>query len=146
MTDVVRVVALALVFVAVAGSPALGGAPATVDANATTDGVSSATTTAEITTTAEPTVTQVNTTYANVTFACDFVRVSVPDGRSYALVVHYVDTASGTRSHASMGALVGTVREPFDDEIVFVEVQVVLDGGVVASAVIPEGCPGAVWA
>ena len=141
MTDVVRAIALALAFVAVAGSAALGGgAPATADANATADGVSNSTTTVE------PTVTHVNTTYANVTFACDYVRVSVPGERSYALVVHYVDAASGQRSHASMGSLVGTVREPFDDEIVFVEVQVVLGGGVVASAVIPEGCPGAVWA
>ncbi|WP_158058691.1 hypothetical protein [Halorussus halophilus] len=144
MTDSVSLVALVLSLVVV-GSAAFGVGIGSITSNETENGAGANTTT-QTTTPENSTVSVVNTTFANVTFACDFVRVFVPGDHQYALVVHYVDSVSGQRSRASLGPLVGTVTEPYDDEIVFVEVQVLLGSSVVASAVIPDGCPGAKWA
>lgn len=146
MTDSTRLIALS--FAALLVGAFLGVGAVTTSGDEIRAGVGNGTSTAtgaQTTTAENSTVTVVNTTDANVTFACDFVRVSVPGERSYALVVHYVDTASGLRSRASLGPLVGTVEEPYDEEIVFVEVQVLIGSRVVASAFIPEGCPGAKW-
>lgn len=76
-----------------------------------------------------------------IRFTCDSVRVSVPDDVGYSLVVHYFVAPTGEYDRGIVGPLEGTVEEPFDDEIVFFEVNVLVGSTVVASGFIPESCP-----
>lgn len=78
-----------------------------------------------------------------IEFACDSVRVSVPDGVTYSLIVHYFVSETGEYDWGLLGPLEGSVEEPFDDEIVFFEVNVFVRGRVVISGFIPESCPNA---
>ncbi|WP_137284366.1 hypothetical protein [Halorussus salinisoli] len=76
-----------------------------------------------------------------IEFACDIVRVSVPEDTEYSLVVHYFVAETGDYDRGLVGPVEGTVEEPFDAEIVFFEVNVLVGGSVVASGFIPDACP-----
>jgi hypothetical protein len=76
-----------------------------------------------------------------IEFTCESVRVSGPPGRSYSLVVHYYVPETDDYDRAPLGPLEGTVEEPFDDELVFFEVNVLVGGAVFVSGYIPEECP-----
>ncbi|WP_276279882.1 right-handed parallel beta-helix repeat-containing protein [Halorussus caseinilyticus] len=78
-----------------------------------------------------------------IRFTCENVRVSVPEGTTYSLVVHYYVPETGEYGRTLVGPFEGTVEEPFDAEIVFFEVGVLVGRSVVASGYIPEECPNA---
>lgn len=76
-----------------------------------------------------------------IEFTCEDVRVSLPPDRQYSLVVHYFVPETGEYDRALLGPLEGTVEEPFDDDLVFFEVNVRVGRTILASGYLPEACP-----
>ncbi|SIR81782.1 hypothetical protein SAMN05421858_3928 [Haladaptatus litoreus] len=78
---------------------------------------------------------------ADIEYTCDNVTVSVkPKWVNYSIVVYYRDTVTGDEGKALLGPMNGTVTEPYGPDILFTSVEVIVNGGIIATDYILARC------